>query len=275
MTIKSTLIGLALAVAGLLLWALTAPRIIIEKTITLLILPAGLLGLLLLLVSLVLLLQRQWGWVCLALPVTLLYWSLSSTLVSQKLMASLESRYQPVQIDAVDAFDYLIVLGGGALQLSDGSAQLGQSGDRVMLAARLWHAGKVSTLVTTGSSLLSGPGDAPLLAGATSGLWRDIGIPAQAIQMIAGRNTFEEMASVAELLAGQSPQRVGLLTSAWHLPRAMRLASARGLNLIAVPADFYSLESAPPPPLSLLPQTDGIWQSTLVVRELLAGIVRR
>lgn len=274
MTTKSTLIWLALGAAGLLLWALTAPRIIIEKTITLLILPAGLLGLLLLVVSLVLLLQRRWGWVCLALPVALLYWSLSSTFVSQKLMASLESRYQPVQIDAVEAFDYLIVLGGGAVQLSDGSVQLGPSGDRVMLAARLWHAGKVSTLVTSGSSLLSGPADAPLLAGVTARLWRDIGIPAQAIQMIAGRNTVEEMASVAELLAGSSPPRVGLVTSAWHLPRAMRLASARGLKLIPVPADFYSLESAPVP-LSLLPQTDGIWQSSLVVRELLAGIVRR
>lgn len=268
---------LVLAAAGLSLWLLSAPRIVIEKTLTLLVLPAGLLGLLLAGVFCLLVLRRCWVWSLLAFLVAAVYWTLSSPAFALRLMALLESRYQPVEIASVERFDYLVVLGGGALQLHGGSVQLGTSGDRVMLAARLWHAGKVATLVTSGSGLLAGSGDAPLLAGVTQKIWRDIGIPSQAVRLIAGRNTFEEIDSVAELLRDVSPapQRVGLLTSAWHLQRAMRLADQRGLSLVPVAADFYSLQPPVPFPLSLLPQSDGIWQSSAAVRELLAGIVRR
>jgi len=63
-----------------------------------------------------------------------------------------------------------------------------------------------------------------------------LGVPPQAIEQCGGANTSEELTHLAQLI--KPGERAGLVTSAWHLPRALRLAGRHGLQLEPVPADF-------------------------------------
>jgi len=64
-----------------------------------------------------------------------------------------------------------------------------------------------------------------------------LGVPDSAIEISGGRNTSEEMQELSQRFQ-TSKSRIGLLTSAWHLPRAVRLANRNGLQPIPLPADF-------------------------------------
>ncbi len=85
---------------------------------------------------------------------------------------------------------------------------------------------------------------------------RELGVPAESIRKIGGRNTFEEMRHLRDLLGPE--ERVGLITSGWHMPRAMRLARAAGLHVEPLPAGF----AAGPVDFNLLapiPTARGLW----------------
>ncbi|HEX3133013.1 MAG TPA: YdcF family protein [Planctomycetota bacterium] len=125
------------------------------------------------------------------------------------------------------------------------------------MAAHLWYAGKAKVLVASGSSI----GDMEVernLAAETAALWRGLGVAPEAIvQIPAGRvNTTQEIAAYAALIHERGWTRVGLISSAWHLPRALRLCRAQHLDLIPIGADlrgrFRSWS-----PIWLIPQNHG------------------
>lgn len=151
------------------------------------------------------------------------------------------SRYLETSITSYDptrqqALDVAIVLGGGTDQ-GIWRAQVGGAGDRVVLAAELFHSGQVSELVTTGQATAGVSGIMRAPSDQTIEIWTGLGIPRSAISTLGGRNTSEEIAQVKQAWSRFADKRVGLITSANHLPRAMRLARAQGLDLIPVAAD--------------------------------------
>ena len=98
-------------------------------------------------------------------------------------------------------------------------------------------------------------------------IWKELGIPESSIVMLPGENTEEEMQSLKKLVAERGWRRVGLVTSAWHLPRALNLAQRRGLQLTPLPADFRgTLPSFSMP--NLAPQADALANSTLALNEI-------
>ena len=74
--------------------------------------------------------------------------------------------------------------------------------------------------------------------------------------------------------ATENPGRIGILTSAWHLPRAMRLAKANGFEAVAIPANYRTEKFSPDPGL-LIPSASNLQKSRLVFKEILAGFVGR
>jgi len=209
-----------------------------------------------------------------------LMWVLSTPFFAACLVNGWEASIESSVPSADEPFDYVIVLGGGTSTTPDGRAQFGPAGDRVGYAARLYLAGYAKRLVTTGDNLqLAGsfsgsfePKDDPSIQ--TKQIWLELGIPADAISELAGQNTSEEMASLKQHPEYWQGKRCGILTSAFHLPRAMRLAERAGVQAIPIAAD-HRTSTGPVTFNQFLPESDGLFKQQTIFKEWLAMRISR
>ncbi len=174
--------------------------------------------------------------------------------VSQLLMRPLESRFAPlpeflienpeskIENSPLAACRYIIVLGGGHAR-SPGLSRINQlstaSLSRLTEAIRLFRLLPPDTrLVVSGHDGDENISHAQVLAEAALSL----GVPADRIVRFDYTRDTHDEALALHALAGDSP--VALVTSAWHMPRSMKLFAATGLRPIPCPADF-SLKPEP------------------------------
>ncbi len=202
-----------------------------RKLVAALVMPAGLLWLTLIL-ALTIALCRRRSWPALAIGSFLLAYSAAgSNPLGMRLAAGLESGVPDGDIFDQPPFDALVVLGGGNARRPDYTPQLGTSGDRIMVAAELYLAGKAQLLVATGDL-----GSDEVL------LWKRLGVPqASTLVLAEPQDTAQEVAAVGELLRTRAWKRVGLVSSAWHLPRALHLCARQGIVVVPVPCDFHGI----------------------------------
>ncbi len=172
------------------------------------------------------------------------------------------------------ALDVLVVLGGGTREGPERS-EVASSGDRVVYAAQLFIGGYARRLITTGQAMdgLMGPRSDP--SKQTIEIWTALGIPNESIDSLGGYNTFQEIENLKRRMPEMKGQRVGILTSAFHLPRAMRLARAAGLDdLIPVAANhranYQSLSFT-----AYLPSAEGLAEFSRCQREFMARLISR
>jgi len=228
-----------------------------QKVVALLVMPVGFLWLLLLAGCGLSFRRRRWRTGAALLAVALGYGAAGNVYLGAALMAGLEARVPKVDLAAVAPFDAVCVLGGGADEDARGRPELGTCGDRVVEAARLWHAGKARLLVASGFNAdgVNGPQDG---GEETRALWLALGVPPRAILVVKDRCwiTREEIAAYARLRDRFGWKRIALVSSAWHLPRAMGLAARAGLDVTPVGADWHGRRHAFQV-RSLVPQPDG------------------
>ncbi len=229
----------------------------LQKTLALLVMPAGFLWLLLLSACVFCYRRRQWPLGAFLLAITLLYACAGNIQLGAALMARLESAVPPVEPAAAGPFEAVFVLGGGSEEDPRGRPELNSAGDRGRLAARLWHLGRTPLLVASGMGRDS-------LRGVRNGgeetrtLWRELGIPDSAILVVPEPCwiTREEIAAYRRLQLQAGWKRMALVSSASHLPRAMALAERAGLAVPPLGADWrgrpraFQLQS-------LVPQAEG------------------
>lgn len=194
----------------------------------------------------------------------------------------------------------VIVLGGGAGLDPLNRPELSGDGQRVFSAAQLWHAGATRTIITTGRSPL-GPGD-PAKVGAE--LLASVGVPPEVIFQVPGENTAQEMRALEQFFrdppaafaaaAGPTPgvitpaasagtaagrqigPPVGLITSASHMRRALRLAATRRLAFTPLTCCFRS--GSPDQrwtPRQWIPDASGVERVSRALHEALAWLVGR
>lgn len=246
------------------LWA-TQGRDAAEKVGTALIMPAGLLWLLLMCLAATywpLRLRRSnaasessspRSWMLLLCFI--LYSIAGSGLISDALARKLEAPYLSMNPLTMQIPDVVIVLGGGAGAGANDRIQGNMSGDRLILAAQLYHQNQSIKFICTGKRIQSMDTTGVDPGQASRDLLMRLGVPADSIELLGGKNTSEEMKSLAARFG--SDQKVGLLTSAWHLPRATRLAERNGLNVVPLPADFRT-------PAGKEGKTPGQWVEALI-----------
>ena len=152
------------------------------------------------------------------------------------LMNALEAPYRHQRpLSGAGVYDAVLVMGGGVVPAPNGEPQLGFAGDRVRMGAALYTAGRARLLVASGTRI-DGKID---LTEATSRLWMQMGVPAEAILRLPGpRNSAQEVEAYATLVRERGWERVALVTSAWHLPRALALCRGHGLAPDPLAADF-------------------------------------
>jgi uncharacterized SAM-binding protein YcdF (DUF218 family) len=159
------------------------------------------------------------------------------------MIRSLENRFPPGAVDPAEKVDGIIVL-GGAVDYRRGQMRLTDSGVRMTTALALARRYLEARVVFTGGS------DAVLLRAPVSeaemaqGLFRDASLPdSRVVYEGQSRNTRENALFTARLVKPQPGERWLLVTSAFHMPRAVGTFRAAGWPVVAYPVDFRSDDS--------------------------------
>ena len=234
----------AVSGAGLTVLGLTQDRNVVEKIATSLAMPAGFLWILMLTLCILLWRQKklthagQPGAVA-ATCCFLLYSIAGNGIIADQMATTLEADYLSLNPLEESPMDFVVVLGGGGGLGANGRLQGNGSGDRLILAAQLYHQKIAKRLICTGQRIASMNASSVDPADSSREILIKLGVPESAIETVGGRNTSEEMQSLGSRFK-DSKVRIGLLTSAWHLPRSLRLANRNGLQPIPLPADFRS-----------------------------------
>lgn len=216
--------------------------------------------------------RRLAFWFGLLALLWLWFWSLPAA--SNWVRGYLEDQHPPMMLQAVPQAEAIVVLGGGVSPAGHGELypNLESGADRAWHAARLFHASKAPLVLLTGGS--DPDHSATSEAEALKQFMVDLGVPDRSIVLEQrSRNTSQNGAYSAEILAGHGVNRVLLVTSAYHMPRAKGLFEAQGLEVIPVATDHEVLSR----PLwrSLLPDTGALDGSSRAIKEIIGRLVGR
>lgn len=202
-------------------------------------------------------------------------WAWSTPVLSLWLRGTLEDQIAQPPLSRVPQTQAMVVLGGGVSPPSGKATDinLGAAADRVWYAARLFHAGKAPLLLLSGGS--DPQRHAFSEARAMAIFLQDLGVPEQALVLEeASRNTLENAAFTAKLLNERGIRHVLLVTSALHMPRALALFSAQGLQVEPAPTDFEA-DNPPPGALAWLPDAEALDGSGRAMKEWVGKWVGR
>jgi uncharacterized SAM-binding protein YcdF (DUF218 family) len=154
---------------------------------------------------------------------------------------------QPVEIDTIKPCSAGILLGG--LAGYDESLKKGffnQTSDRFIQTVRLFETGKISNIVVSGGNAIfvkeSGYNEADFLVKNLL----DLQIPStHIISETKSRNTLENAAFCKKMLDSMGFKGpYVLVTSAIHMPRALKVFKKAGVEVIPFPSNYVITESA-------------------------------
>lgn len=188
--------------------------------------------------------------------------------VTDRLLKPIESAYPTWR--GQEKVNYVVVLGGGYTwnpAWAPSSNLINNSLPRVTEGIRLWHANPAAKLVFTGAPAKTNPVST---AEAGARVAQSLGVPrSDIITLDTPRDTEEEAAAVAKAI-GHQPFL--LVTSASHLPRAMRFFQHQGLKPIPAPANQMAIESPLNPWERVIPSPLWLMHSDRVGYETLGRI---
>ena len=189
----------------------------------------------------------------------------STAFVADFLMAGLEDHYRPRILSVLPRADAIVVLGGGTRGDAHYSSMgdLNQHADRLTHAVQLYKAGKAPLILLSGGSA---PGHRP-----EAEVMREhlelMGVDRRAIIMERqSRNTNDNAVYSAIVLQGKGVSSILLVTSAFHMRRAVPLFEREGFEVIPAPTDFQRLVGDPEIP-SLVPSADDLVRTSYAIRE--------
>lgn len=170
-------------------------------------------------------------------------------------------------------YEAIVVLGGGvkpAVLPWQPAPDLGPAADRVWLAARLYRQGVAPKIIVSGGNILGygGVSAASTEAAAMTQFLTDLGVPESAI--VSEARAINTRDNIQRVRAIVQDKPVALVTSAYHMPRALRLAARGGLNAMAFPTDWDAPWPARPYWENWLPSPEAQGISATAIWEYLA-----
>jgi uncharacterized SAM-binding protein YcdF (DUF218 family) len=209
----------------------------LEKFLPLFIYPLGF-ALILLILALILR-ERSKGETFVIVLAIMILWLCSTRYVALTLVKSLEWRYLP--LTEMPAADVIVVLGGGteSPQYPRPTVEINAAGDRVIYAAELYKQGKGSFILVSGGSIAALDARTTSPAEDMALLLDMLGVPQDVIWLQPNSaNTAEDALYSSIMLKERSISRVILVTSAIHMPRAVGLFTANGIDVTPAPVDY-------------------------------------
>jgi len=161
--------------------------------------------------------------------------------------------------------DAIVVLGAGR-ERDDPSwgtdIPTGIALERMRYAARLSKASGLPILTTGGLHYGEPPSEAAIMA---DSLRDDFGVNVH-WQERESRTTWENATMSAAMLLPQGIKRVVVVTQAWHMPRSVWSFEKAGLDVVAAPVGFLSVDNARPFG-GWTPEAKAVWQSGQLLNE--------
>jgi len=183
---------------------------------------------------------RKLSFVCAMLAILVMSVTLFTTTGSWALQR-LEDRYP--RPDLPENLGCMIVLGGAfdlEVTAGRGGMEMNQSADRFIEAARIARLRpEAKVVVSGGDGSFSGTykGDAELAADFFAAMGVD---PDRILAEKTSRNTAENVSETKALLEANGLDNCLLITSAYHMPRALGLFERAGVNVVPWASDYRS-----------------------------------
>ncbi len=253
----------------------------LSKLLPLFIYPVGL-------SSLLMVLGLVWLWRhprrasgAIALSLFILFFS-SNRLVSNKLLSSLEWQYFPP--DPMPTADAIVVLGGATVPAIAPRpwVEVGEAGDRILYAARLYNQGRAPKLILSGGRVQWRGGSDESEADDMKAFAMAMNVPEKDIILEGNSlNTRENAVNVKQIMEAQSIESVLLVTSAVHMPRSVAIFKKLNIKIIPAPTDY--LVTTPTEErttiegriLDLLPRAEATGRFTRAMKEYIGFMVYR
>ncbi|MFZ5474341.1 MAG: YdcF family protein [Pseudomonadota bacterium] len=191
-------------------------------------------------------------------------WLLATPWVGDRLLATLQTPYQPIRGDEAEA---IVILGGGSKPAPE------YGGDRPSQAAleRLRYGAHLARqtgrpVLVSGGAPQGGRPEGQIMAEA---LAADFRVPATWVED-RSRNTWENAEYSARLLEQAGIRRIYLVSQAWHLPRAVPVFERAGLTVVPAGTGYAGL--GPITPVDFLPSGRGLKDSDIALHEVIGLI---
>ncbi|AFJ01766.1 protein of unknown function DUF218 [Methylophaga frappieri] len=161
------------------------------------------------------------------------------------LLGKLENRFAaPALTEQIP--DALIVLGGAedmTVSLSHSGAEVGEAAERYLVAAQLARTFPETPVWVSGGSAALTMTDHAQVAAIHRRVMQVAGLPAEQVRIEQqSRNTAENMQNLSQVLPRDGYYL--LITSAFHMPRAIGAARQQGLKLTPYPVDYRTESGA-------------------------------
>lgn len=208
------------------------------------------------------------GWYLLLSGACILYF-LSLAPVSNTLVYSLESQYKSLPEENVADVDIVVILGGGVYLSNEFHKSPEASGvtySRLFNGVEIFKQSRARILVLSGAG---GGKNNETEAEVMKKLALMLGVPEdKIITEPTSQNTMEQAIELAKLFPPKENKRIGIVTSALHMPRAVQAFQERfpKKNIVPIPVGYIS--SSPEYSLnSFVPTADAFMASTDAIHE--------
>lgn len=204
---------------------------------------------------------------------TFVFYLLCTSFVAERTLGWLEQAYLP---PAEPKGDVIIMLGGGAMPDSpdvDGVGALCSSpANRLLTAVRLQRKLGVPILLSGGQVYEDTGAEAKI----ARRMLIDLGVPEEQI-LVETRsiNTTQNARYSAEILRAQGLTHPILVTSAFHMKRAVLNFKKQGIDVVPYPADYQVTHHPVFHYTKLRPQTEALLDNVTVLQETLRTLVTR
>lgn len=204
-------------------------------------------------------------------------WLLSTPIVAQKLIDTLQNQYQELHLDSVTAqssFAAIVVLGGNDTQAPEEDNDQVITYDslsRLNYAAYLHNKTHLPIIVSGGIPYGLDFPESKLMRKSLQESFHISSI----LEEDKGRNTAEQSKFIVPLLEKHNIKTIYLITNAWHMPRSMYAFnhSFRSTDIKIIPAPMgYIKLSSRPFILNYLPSIQALFTNTVVCHEYIGLI---
>ena len=203
--------------------------------------------------------------------ITLLFYLLSTNFIAYHLVKPLENFYQNKSIEQLkqDKNDVIIMLGGGAINVVDidGEGQVsGYVANRMITVMRLQKELNIPIILSGGKVFEDTGREADI----EKRIFEGMGVDSKYLILEnQSRNTVENVQNSKVIMEDYNFSRPLVITSGFHLPRAMEIFAREGIEATPYVADYQMSDELVFSIFNFLPNNGSLNTSCMAIREYL------